>query len=292
METPAATPSIVSYDSKQSALKSKSPQGLVFQFWSDYHSKTPGRVTSVLPPNNYELIPESELPHSTLKTLTYKEAVQQCRDDVRAIVKDCKRTNNKFTDPEFDIEKDFLNSDYNCLFGLSRVSDGDGDDEITKPGSVHRIPWIFNKPEFVTNGFNADIKQGTSSNCWWLAALVSVTSRKDLIEKLCIARNEDCGVYGFVFHGNGGWIPTVVDDNLYLTNQDFDYDLYDGSGNRAQLYKEQKQTGSEALFFSKCRSANETWLPLLEKAVSNTKSYFSTDLIHYSLQKSTEITKH
>ncbi|CAG2009915.1 unnamed protein product [Fusarium graminearum] len=197
METPAATPSIVSYDSKQSALKSKTPQGLVFQFWSDYHSKTPGRVTSVLPPSNYRLIPDSELPHSTLRTLTYKEAVQQCRDNVRAIIKDCKRTNNKFTDPEFDIKKDFLNCDYNCLFGLLRASDSDADDKSTKLGSVHCIPWIFNEPEFITNGFDADIKQGTSSN-------LSMASRKDLIEKLYIACSEDCSVYGFVFYGNGG----------------------------------------------------------------------------------------
>jgi hypothetical protein len=225
----------------------------------------------VLPSGNYGSFADSERSCPSLSTFTYEEAVQQCRDDVRAIVKDCERTNNKFSDPEFDIEKDFFNCDYNCLFGISRASDGD-DDQPTKPGSVHRIPWIFEEPEFVTDDFVSDIKQGTSSNCWWLAALTSVASRKDVMEKLCVARNEDCGVYGFVFYRDGGWIPTVVDDNLYLTNEDFDQDLYDGTGNRARLYKAQKQTGSEALFFSKCGSANETWLPLLEKAVSNTES--------------------
>jgi hypothetical protein len=51
----------------------------------------------------------------------------------------------------------------------------------------------------------------------------------------------------------------VVDDNLYLTEEDFDQDVYDGTGKRTRLYKKQKQTGSEALFFSKCGGANETW---------------------------------
>jgi hypothetical protein len=89
------------------------------------------------------------------------------------------------------------------------------------------------------------------------------------MEKICVARDEECGVYGFVFYRDGGWISTVVDDNLYLTNEDFDQDLYDGTGKRARLYRKQKQTGSEALFFSKCGIANETWLPLLEKAVNS-----------------------
>jgi hypothetical protein len=92
------------------------------------------------------------------------------------------------------------------------------------------------------------------------------------MEKLCVARNENCGIYGFVFYRDGEWFPSVVDDNLYLINEDFDQDLYDGTGNRARLYKKQKQTGSQALFFSKCGSPNETWLPLLEEAVNNTES--------------------
>jgi hypothetical protein len=140
METPV-TPLSITYNSEQPELKLNSPQGLIFKFWSDYHSKTPGKVTSVLPSGNYGSFADSERSCPSLSTFTYEEAVQQCRDDVRAIVKDCERTNNKFSDPEFDIEKDFFNCDYNCLFGISRASDGD-DDQPTKPGSVHRIPWI------------------------------------------------------------------------------------------------------------------------------------------------------
>jgi len=31
-------------------------------------------------------------------------------------------------------------------------------------------------------------------------------------------------------------------------------------------YRKTYQTGSQALFFARCRDSNETWLPLLEKA--------------------------
>lgn len=33
-----------------------------------------------------------------------------------------------------------------------------------------------------------------------------------------------------------------------------------------EQYQRLNQTGSKALYFAQCRSENETWLPLLEKA--------------------------
>ncbi|KAJ4248090.1 hypothetical protein NW762_012860 [Fusarium torreyae] len=242
-----------------------SPQGLVSRFWSDYHSKAPGKVISVLSPSLYESSVELEPIPRSHEALSYEEAAQQCRSDLQFIVKECERTNNKFSDLDFDIDKDFSAHDDNCLLGIIRAGDDD-EEHCTKPGSVHRIPWIFEKPHFVANDFVSDLRQGSSRNCWWLAALTTVSFRKELVKKLCIARNEECGVYGFVFYRDGGWISTMVDDNLYLTQEDFNQDVYDGTGRRAGLYRKQKQTGSDALFFSRCGDANETWLPLLEKA--------------------------
>lgn len=88
------------------------------------------------------------------------------------------------------------------------------------------------------------------------------------MDKICVARDEECGVYGFVFFRDGEWISTVVDDNLFLVSPDFDAysSTYDPSGKQAKKWKERNQTGSEALFFAKCEDSNETWLPLLEKA--------------------------
>jgi hypothetical protein len=290
METPVSSLS-VTYNSEQSEVKSISPQGLVSKFWFDFHSQTPGKVTQVLPPSRYGLRTYSE-PPSLVKAFSYEEAAQQCRFDVRAIVKECERTNHKFSDPTFDIEKDFLDYDYHCLFGIAKTWDDD-EDRCTKPGSVHRISWIFEKPEFVTNGFVSDIKQGASSNCWWLAALASVSLRKQLIKRVCVARDEDCGVYGFVFFRDGGWVWTVVDDNLYLTEKDFNQDVHDSTGGRARLYRKQQQMGSKALFFSKCGTTNETWLPLLEKAVNSpTVIKLSPELTLPSLLRSMETMQH
>jgi hypothetical protein len=230
--------------------------------------RTPGNVARVFPPELYESLLAESTPFSkSLEAInTYEAAAQKCRSDVQIIVKECERTNSKFSDPEFDIDKDFSTHDYNCLSGIMKpFKNGD---EFTKPGSVHRIPWIFETPQFVTHGFASDIKQGASKNCWWLAALAAVSRRTELLEKICVARDEECGVYGFVFYRDGEWISTVVDDNLYLTEEDFNQDVHDSTGKRARAYRKQKQTGSDSLFFAKCGSANETWLPLLEKAVS------------------------
>jgi hypothetical protein len=89
-----------------------------------------------------------------------------------------------------------------------------------------------------------------------------------LMERVCVARDAECGVYGFVFYRDGEWINTVVDDALYVTNKDYDaeFDNYDPTGEKERKYKQHYQTGSEALYFGKCHSANEIWLPLLEKA--------------------------
>jgi hypothetical protein len=57
------------------------------------------------------------------------------------------------------LTKTFSAHDDICLFGIVRAR-SDDEDQCTKPGSVHRIPWIFKKPRFVTNHFVSDIKQG------------------------------------------------------------------------------------------------------------------------------------
>jgi hypothetical protein len=43
----------------------------------------------------------------------------------------------------------------------------------------------------------------------------------DLIEKVCVARDEVVGVYGFAFFRDGEWRAEVIDDKLYLKHPDF-----------------------------------------------------------------------
>lgn len=314
----------------------KAPQDLISEFWKRFNAKNPGKITSVFPPSLYENLLPPLYPHGASSARnaaeSYEAAAKSCREKVNRIVRECNRTNEKFTDPDFDIENDKFLGFGNCLAGLDRDDDGAGasskkgadDDEDKKPsvsawalkdslstllssqvlgangavhvdintlknfigdssgdndfssgssvyfpGSVHRLDWIFDSPHFVVDGYSSsDIKQGANGDCWWLAAVATICNRKDLMEKVCVARDEDCGVYGFVFYRDGDWISTVVDDNLYLAREDFDYygDEYDSTGKKARQYRRRYQTGSEALHFAKCVDPNETWLPLLEKA--------------------------
>ncbi|WYZ37044.1 hypothetical protein EsH8_II_000550 [Colletotrichum jinshuiense] len=327
----------------------KAPQEILSDFWSKFHSKHPGKVTSVFPRVLYaSLLPafQARGASSTRNAQeSYEAAARECRERVKRIVRECDRTNEKFTDADFDIERDPEN---NCLNGLVRDGDfggggggaadegpsvsswdvknsldtltaaqvlgpnstipidpaavsrflggdggwspfanagagsgsGSGSGKVAKrqgvrgsewynPGSIHRVDWIFESPQFTLNGYSSsDIKQGANGDCWWLAAVATIAHRKDLMHKVCVARDEECGVYGFVFQRDGEWISTVVDDNLYLRDSDFDYygDVYDASGKKARLHRKRNQTGSDALYFARCEDQNETWLPLLEKA--------------------------
>ncbi|EEU44118.1 uncharacterized protein NECHADRAFT_30057 [Fusarium vanettenii 77-13-4] len=246
---------------KKTKHQALSPQAVVSKFWDKFNSKAPGKVTSVFPRSLHKSLladADSSIPKSRNAAQSYEAAAQQCKDRVRAIVKECERTNSKFSDPEFDID---------LWRTLSKNSPDPDPDYI--PGSVHRIPWIFENPQFTIGGYSgSDIKQGHLGNCWWVAALATIAHRQDLMKKICVEQNEECGVYGFVFFRDGEWIPTVVDDNLYLKEKDYGHtnETYDATGKHERRHKREKQTGSDSLAFAKCEDANETWFPLLEKA--------------------------
>ncbi|OHE93421.1 calpain family cysteine protease [Colletotrichum orchidophilum] len=352
MATYGDPPTLVPLIPTPTKRSKKSPQEVLSDFWDKFHSKYPGKVTSIFPRALYSsLLPAfQEKGASSTRNAqeSYDAAARECREKVKRIIRECERTNEKYTDADFDIERD---SKSNCLNGLirdweqgasggggaaedgpnvsswdvknsldtlnaaqilgpsstipidptavSRFLGGDGgggwnpfanaaagkgaraaSDRVSKrhgvrgseyysPGSIHRIDWIFDSPQFTLNGYSSsDIKQGANGDCWWLAAVATIAHRKDLMEKVCVARDEECGVYGFVFQRDGEWISTVIDDNLYLKESDFDYygDVYDASGKKARQHRKRLQTGSDALYFARCEDQNETWLPLLEKA--------------------------
>ena len=304
--------SSVTGDSNQT---SKAPQEVIDEFWESLITKKPGKVSKIFPPSLWaNLLPpqgQRGIVKGSNAAESYEAAAKECRARVERIVRECERTNEKFTDPDFDIE----DRPANCLNGLSEwYEDPDPastaeavspvrlgfalrtllqaeiltqdvapvslnnaanlllnrpDIPIDGPGSIHRIDWIFEKPQFEIGGFtSSDVVQGTNGDCWFIAAVATICSNQELIKRVCVARDERCGVYGFVFYRDGEWISTVVDDNLFLTKNDFEAkgDTYDPTGIKETRYKKSKQTGSEALYFASCAHENETWLPLLEKA--------------------------
>ncbi|KAF2027066.1 cysteine proteinase [Setomelanomma holmii] len=295
------------------------PQNTINEFWESLITKKPAKVTQIFPASLYaNLLPPTRKPSPSKgknAAESYEAAASECRARVKRIIRECHRTNEKFTDAEFDIED---LSDKNCLRDLrhwydaadktaataaSSVSPGSlgraistliqsdvlmqnaaavdfvaaaklltrsgAEDDGPGPGSVHRVDWIFDKPQFEIDGFSSsDVCQGANGDCWFIAAVATICSNPDLIKKVCVMKDEECGVYGFVFYRDGEWIWTAVDDNLYLRNSDFDAygDRYDPTGIKETRYKTNHQTGSEALYFASCADENETWLPLLEKA--------------------------
>ena len=60
---------------------------------------------------------------------------------------------------------------------------------------------IFEDPVFFEEGASAsDVRQGLYGDCWFLSALCALCNKEGLVDKTCVARDEEVGVYGFVFH--------------------------------------------------------------------------------------------
>ena len=60
---------------------------------------------------------------------------------------------------------------------------------------------IFENPQFTVDDATAsDVRQGNDGDCWFLSALCAIGNKKGLIDRVCVAKDELVGVYGFVFH--------------------------------------------------------------------------------------------
>lgn len=226
-------------------------------------------------------------------SVSYDEAASTCRKKVRAIVNECERLNVKYTDRNFNLQPGGPWPD--ALVSLDSIGDPPPSVKgLQGIGDVKRVGDIYEKPQFIVDGATAnDVRQGYLGDCWFLAAITALSGKKDLIERVCVDRNEKVGVYGFVFFRDGEWISEVVDDTLalkyadeqrqfpteFLLNVPGDKHVqYYGIPADAKLgydyviqklqkeYKEGLRKGSNSLYFASCRETNETWLPLLEKA--------------------------
>ncbi|KAJ5759285.1 hypothetical protein N7520_006441 [Penicillium odoratum] len=257
------------------------PQESVKQFWEQFNTKYPGKVYTVLPDNPYARTRAKRVPNGVVQgheaVKSYEQAKRECQKSVDRIVKECERVNQKYTDPHFDIELDLKSGRKNYLYGLDTTN------EEMRPRGVKRVTEIFVNPQFYVNGPTAsDVRQGCDGDCWLMAALCTMGNKEELIEKICVARNQTIGIYGFVFYRDGEWQQCIVDDKLYLRAADYDESiderpLWDDSiGTDAEEeYRKVWQTGSRALYFAHCVDPNETWLPLLEKAFAKAHGDYS-----------------
>ncbi|OAR00102.1 hypothetical protein LLEC1_04404 [Akanthomyces lecanii] len=265
-------------------MDGRTPQRAVDNFWKSFHTKAPGKATAVIPNKKRtksKKATKAATPPSTQRAdASYEVAAATCRAKVAKIVQDCRRVNRKYRDPHFNIEFDLKLDQRECLESLSNaVPDPETGEQPAAPGaeflprSAKRVTEIFTKPQFYINGPTAnDVRQGNDGDCWLMAALCALSFKEGLIEKLCVAHDQDVGVYGFVFYRDGEWISEIVDDFLYLTKADYDAQQNDrimfdelDYRNPQEAYTRIFQSNSNSLYFAQCEHPQETWLPLLEK---------------------------
>ncbi|KAG8532786.1 uncharacterized protein KY384_002664 [Bacidia gigantensis] len=273
--------------SNSTSIVKESPQATIDKFWTKFSTKYPGTVHSVLPSDIFAKKKATKTRKGSVQgkgaVKSYDDAANECKRAVERIARECRRVNKKYRDQHFDIEYDLKAWPYtrNCLDGLGYIA------ERRYPKAVKRVPDIFEKPEFFIEGATAsDVRQGNTGDCWFLSALTAISNKTTLIDRVCVARDEVVGVYGFVFHRDGEWCHTVVDDKLYLTAPDwweshsnekqYFEDVHRFQAHEAEnSYRKSFQRGSKSLFFAQCREENETWLPLMEKAYAKAHGDYS-----------------
>ncbi|KAF9461870.1 hypothetical protein BDZ94DRAFT_1310221 [Collybia nuda] len=220
------------------------------------HTEGTTLITTETPTNSFvQSVP------GILVTAELEKALEECKARVARIAKECRVKNKKFRDVEFDLEND----QYRCLHGLDFPVTGK-----YCPSDVQRVTQIFEQPRFFANGADSnDIIQGKLGDCWFLSALATISTAKGLVEKLCVARDEQVGVYGFIFFRDNAWVNVVVDDLLYTSVPKYE----ELSAVEKELYHEDKaqfnrsaRKGGKTLYFAKSGATGETWVPLIEKA--------------------------
>ncbi|KAF9045921.1 cysteine proteinase [Hymenopellis radicata] len=196
-----------------------------------------------------------------LVTGDLEQALSECKEKVARISKDCRATNRKFRDHEFDL----FNDRERCLKGLESP-----ENEELEPADVKRVTDLFDNPRFFVDGASSnDIVQGRLGDCWFVSALATMSTAEGLVEKFCVARDEKIGVYGFIFFRDSRWVTVIIDDLLYTSIPKFEElnaaerALYHNDKKR---YNESARKGSKSLYFATSGTDGETWVPLIEKA--------------------------
>ncbi|KAF7865866.1 hypothetical protein EAF04_006031 [Stromatinia cepivora] len=274
-------------NSKKKKKKYVAPQDTIDKLWSRFSVSKFSKATKVLPnaapfsrgTSAKTVIVPPPGPQNQLVSEDFERAVQECRAKVKKLVKECRRVNMRYRDPSFDIDWDLKWEKGNCLNTLAETrfevcKHALSNTSSSGPRAVKRVHEIFDNPTFLEDKISpSDVRQGNLGDCWLMASLTALANTKDGIRRICVEWDTKIGIYGFVFHRDGEWIISIIDDKLYLKSPDWD----SPSVHRHLLeqtdcedvekeYRKTYQTGSQSLFFAHCKDPNQTWLPLLEKA--------------------------
>lgn len=103
----------------------QTPQDFLKQFWEQFNTRFPGKVYTVLPDNPYARTKAARIPKGQIvgqnAAGSYDHARNNCIRSVERIVQECRRVNQKYTDPHFDIEVDLKSRRRDYLDGLDEV---------------------------------------------------------------------------------------------------------------------------------------------------------------------------
>ncbi|KAJ7730187.1 hypothetical protein B0H16DRAFT_1469759 [Mycena metata] len=111
---------------------------------------------------------------------------------------------------------------------------------------------------------------------------MTMTTAKGLLEKFCVARDEQVGIYGFLFFGDTAWVPVIIDELspparqvsvtfnlLFISIPKYEEltaaekELYHRD---KKFYNSSARKGGKSLYFARSGTEDETWLPLIERA--------------------------
>ncbi|XP_078068318.1 calpain-14-like [Mustelus asterias] len=184
-------------------------------------------VREILPQNGHRIADRSQRSSATKEGSLSNPRILH-NQHYSSLLRSCAQRRCLFEDPIFPADQTSI--------GECRVNGG----QWRRPHEIHR------NPQFFVKGVNRfDLCQGAVGDCWFLAALASLTMRKDLFAHI-VPHNQDFqrnywGIFHFRFWYFGDWVDVVVDDRL-PTN------------------------GKGQLIFVRSCDSNEFWCALLEKA--------------------------